>query len=265
MTLLQLVVLAVVQGVTEFLPISSSAHLILVPEFTGWEDQGLVMDVAVHVGTLLAVMLYFWRDLWEMAFGLVRLAKGRSDPGARLFGLIILGTFPLVAGGYFLMPYVAGPWRGIEIIAWSTLIGAILLFVADKLCMTIKAVHHVSYVEALVIGCAQVLALIPGTSRSGITITAARFLGYERAEAARFSMLLSIPAILAAGTLTGRELYLAGDAQVTFDAVLAGGLAFLTALLAIAIMMAWLRRASFTPFVLYRLILAGVLLFVVYA
>jgi len=188
-----------------------------------------------------------------------------GDPGARLAFQIVFGTIPVVAAGFFLLPMIVGPLRGIEVIAWATIGFGLLLLVADKMCMTIKAVNHLTYVEVLIIGCAQVLALIPGTSRSGITITAARLLGYERAEAARFSMLLSIPTIIAAGSLAGYELYEAGDAALTFDAVFAGALAFLTALIAIALMMAWLRRASFTPFVIYRLLLGTALLAVIYS
>jgi len=149
-------------------------------------------------------------------------------------------------------------------VAWATLGFGVLLWVADRTGMTIRRIEHMGYGEALVIGLSQVLALIPGTSRSGITMTAARMLGYERAEAARFSMLLSIPTILAAGLLTGLDLYESGDVQLSLDALIAGGLAFATALIAIVAMMGWLKRASFLPFVLYRILLGGGLLIWIY-
>jgi len=262
--LLHIAVLALVQGITEFLPISSSAHLILVPAFTGWPDQGLVMDVAVHVGTLGAVMLYFHRDLWAMLAGLGRRLRGRRDPGARLFGYLVVGTIPAVAAGWAMDRYVPGGIRGLEVIAWATFGFGVLLYLADRLGMTVRRVEHLRGSDVIIIGVAQALALIPGTSRSGITMTAARLLGLERAEAARFSMLLSIPVIIGAGTLKGWDLYKAGDAQLTSAAILAAGMAFIAALVALAGMMAWLRRASFTPFVVYRLVLGAFLLGIVY-
>lgn len=253
-----------VQGITEFLPVSSSGHLILVPIFAGWPDQGLLLDVAVHVGTLGAVMLYFWRDLWSMLAGLGSMIKGKRHPGSRLFGHLILGTIPVIAAGYFVNEYYGDAFRSLMVIGWTTFGFGILLYVTDKFGMTIRRIEHLSIGATLFIGIAQCLALIPGTSRSGITMTAARILGYERPDAARFSMLLSIPTILGAGVLKGWELYKSGNAQLTGDAILAASLAFGTALIAIALMMAWLRRATFTPFVIYRLILGAALLALAY-
>jgi undecaprenyl-diphosphatase len=263
-TVEQLIVLAVVQGITEFLPISSSAHLILVPYVTGAADQGPLIDVAVHVGTLGAVILYLWRDVIRMLAGLGRALRGRADPGARLALQLVVGTLPLVAAGYLDSRYLGDTLRSVEVIAWATLGFGILLWVIDRSGMTVRRIEHLGYGGALFIGLSQVLALIPGTSRSGITMTAARLLGFERAEAARFSMLLAIPAIVAAGTLAGYDLYRTGDAQLTADAFVAGGLALVTALVAIVAMMGWLRRASFLPFVLYRIALGGALLAWIY-
>lgn len=260
MALTQIIVLAIVQGITEFLPISSSGHLILVPIVAGWPDQGLMLDVAVHVGTLGAVMVYFWQDLFAMVAGVLRLLKGRRDPGARLAGQVIVGTIPVLIGGYLFDRYVGDGMRSIEVIGWATLCFGILLYVADYMSMTVKRIDHSSYLDVLVIGLAQVLALIPGTSRSGITMTAARFLGFERPEAARFSMLLSIPTIAASGLWLGLNIYEADDMALTQGVVAATGLSFITAILSIATLMAWLQRASFTPFVLYRVILGLVLL-----
>ncbi|MEX2449757.1 MAG: undecaprenyl-diphosphate phosphatase [Rhodospirillales bacterium] len=255
MTLLHIVVLALVQGITEFLPVSSSGHLALVPILTGWPDQGLVIDVAVHVGTLIAVVLYFWRDIGAMILGCWRFLRGRKDPGAKLAGLLILATVPVVVAGYVLNDHFPDTLRSLEVIAWATLGFGILLFIADKLGMTVRRIEHLHVSDAVIIGIAQVLALIPGTSRSGITMTAARIVGMERPDAARFSMLMSIPAILGAGTLKSLELIERGDAQLTSAALSAGGLAFIAALIAIAALMAWLRRASFTPFVIYRVLI----------
>ncbi len=264
MTEIHILVLALVQGITEFLPISSSGHLVLVPIFGHWPDQGLMMDVAVHVGTLGAVMIYFWRDIWLMLRGLVRFTKGKRDPGARLAALVILATLPVIGAGYLLNHHIGPEVRTIEVIGWTTLGFGLLLYISDKTGLTIRRVEHSGIADALIIGISQCLALIPGTSRSGITITAARFLGYERIDAARFSMLLSIPTIIGAGTLKGLELYQSGNAELTNDALSAAGLSFIAAFIAIVVMMAWLKRASYTPFFVYRLLLGTGLLYLAY-
>ena len=269
MPLLFVVVLAVVQGITEFLPISSSGHLELTwraldaAEVPHPPDQDrLVLFVAVHVGSLLAVMLYFWRDVLTMALAFVRLVRGRVGPEAKLLGAVVAGSLPLVVVGVLVKDGLIEQLYSLPVVAWATLGFGVLLLVADRLGMTVRRTEHLGLVGALTIGLAQCLALIPGTSRSGITMTAARFLGFERAEAARFSMLLSIPAILGAGALLGIELYETGSLQLGLDAAYGAGLAFVSALLAIALMMAWLCRAGFTPFVLYRLLLGMVLLWI---
>ena len=264
MPLLHIVVLALVQGITEFLPISSSGHLILVPVFMGWPDQGLVLDVAVHVGTLGAVVAYFWRDIWAMVAGLGRLTQGRQDAGTRLAGLVVVATVPVVAAGFVVNAYMYDDLRSLTVIAWTMFGFGIVLYVTDRLGMTVRRMEHATFGDAVIIGLAQVLALVPGTSRAGITISAGRMLGLERTDAARFSMLLSIPAILGAGALKSWELYQAGDADLTADALLAAGLAFAAAWLAIFLMMAWLRHATFTPFVIYRVVLGAFLLALAY-
>jgi len=258
--ILHIVVLTLVQGVTEFLPISSSGHLVLVPIFTGWPDHGHIIDVAVHVGTLGAVLLYFWRDIIAMLKGLVMAARGRHDPYAKLAGLIVLATIPVIAAGYLFNYYGVNSLRSLNIIAWTTLAFGIVLWIADKAGMTLRRVEHLGVSDAIIIGFAQVLALVPGTSRSGITMSAARILGMERGDAARFSMLMSIPTIIGAGTLSGIDLYRIGDLRLTFDAALAAGLSLVIAILAISFLMAWLRHSSFAPFAVYRIILGAGLL-----
>lgn len=264
MPTLHLAILALIQGVTEFLPVSSSAHLAVTPQLLGWQDQGLVIDVAVHVGTLGAVILYMHREIWEMVSGIGRMLKGRRDRGAKLAGLVIIATIPVIGAGFALNHYFPGGLRSLEVIAWATLGFGVLLYIVDHIGMTLRRIEHLEISDAILIGIAQCAALIPGTSRAGITMTAARLLGMERTDTARFSMLLSIPAIIGAGALKGYELWQSGNAQLTSDAFTAAGLAFITALIAIAVMMAWLRRASFTPFVVYRIILGLFLLAVAY-
>ena len=264
-TLLQLLVLAVVQGITEFLPISSSGHLVLTSQLMGWPDQGLIIDIAVHAGTLLAVILYFWRDIWMIVAGTASALTGRPAPGFKLLVFVVIATVPIVAAGYFGLSYIKTVARSIELIAWTTLGFGILLGVVDWLCMTVRRMEHLTYLGVIFIGCAQALALLPGTSRAGITMTACRALGMERREAARFSMLLSIPAILGATTLASLELYESGNVALSMDAAIAAALAFVTALIAIAAMMQWLMRATFTPFVIYRIVLGGGLLYWVYS
>ncbi len=266
MTGINLVVLALIQGITEFLPISSSAHLILVPVFTDWPDQGPMIDVAVHLGTLGAVLVYFRRDVWAMISGITSLGEVDQPPGSRLVFHVVIATVPVVIAGAALSS--AGLLEGLRspaLIGWTMLGFGLLLYAADRLNMTIRTIEHMTYSHALIIGVAQVLALIPGTSRAGITMTAARALGYERAEAARFSMLLSMPTILAAGSLIGYKLYRSGDIELGLSAGIAAGLTFITALAAIGLMMAWLKRSSFTPFVVYRVALGGYLLWWAYS
>lgn len=264
MSLLQILVLSIVQGITEFLPISSSGHLILVPKITGWPDQGLAIDVATHVGTLLAVLVYFWRDVGRMLVGVGKLCIGRLDGGGRLALYLVLATIPALAVGYVVEKHFAASLRSIEVIAWAMLGYAVVLYVVDRSGLTLRRLEHITWGQALFIGIAQCLAFIPGTSRSGVTMVAARLLAYERAEAARFSFLLSIPAISAAGIWEGYGLFKEGDAEAIHAAVLAAGFSAFAGFVAIAVLMAWLRRATFKPFVIYRLLLGGVLLYLVY-
>jgi len=261
--LLHIVILAAVQGISEFLPVSSSGHLVLLPKIAGWQDQGLNIDIAVHVGTLGAVLVYFWRDILAIILGFFG-GKRRERRAGRMLGIYILVSLPpvIVAGG-LLVYFAPDFFRSPLIVAYTMIIFGVILWFADRVGMTVRRVEHMSFGSAFVIGMAQILALVPGTSRSGITMTAARFLGFERAAAARFSMLMSIPVIVAAGAVAGWDLIESGEPVVTGDAGLAAALAFVTALITIAVLMQLLKRMSFTPFVLYRLFL-GIVLLVLY-
>ena len=253
------VVLAIVQGLTEFLPISSSGHLALVPLLADWADQGPLIDVAVHVGSLLAVTVYMWRDVILLLRGGGDLLRWRASREARLAGLLLIASVPVFVAGFLLLQSGAvGSLRTIGVIAAANLIFALLLYVSDRR-PTDRGVDDIGFGRAIAIGLAQALALVPGVSRSGVTMTAARFLGVERTEAARFSMLLAIPTILGAGAGAGYEIYRSGDLVLRETALIAAGLSFVTALLAIWGMMAWLRRMTFTPFVAYRVALSALL------
>ncbi len=265
LTSFQIAFLASVQGITEFLPISSSGHLALVPMVTGWADQGLTLDIAVHVGTLGAVIAYFRRDSWTAVKGLLRLFDGSPSPDARLAANLIVATLPIIGAGAAVMYFdLSGLWRNAEVIGWSMLGFGILLYAADRLGMTTRHVEHMGTGAALMIGVAQVAALIPGASRAGVTITAARMLGFERDESARFSMLLSIPTILAAGLVGVHGIAASRDAALGVDAVIAAVCALAAALLAIPLLMAWLRRRTFTPFVIYRVAAGATVLYWTY-
>jgi undecaprenyl-diphosphatase len=256
-------ILAIVQGITEFLPISSSAHLILVPKITGWSDQGLMIDVALHGGTLAAVTLYFHRETAGMVRGGLRLLAGDfTGADARLALHVLIATLPVVAGGLLLKGFVATDGRNALLIALTTIGFGLVLWAADRGGKEASRMlfESMTFRAALLIGLAQTLALVPGVSRSGITMTAALFLGYRRDAAARFSLLLSIPTTAAAGMLVGADIWKSGNAALQLDAVVAAGLAFFAALVAIAGLMAWIRKSTFTPFVIYRLVLGCALL-----
>ena len=267
MPILQLFLVAVIQGITEFLPISSSGHLILFPQLTGLQDQGQVIDVAVHVGTLGAVVLYFWRDVKQGLAGLPQLARGRIDtPGAKLALGLVVATVPVVLVGLILhLTHLDEAMRSITVIGWTMLIFGLVLYWADQRGANLKGAEDWGVRDALIMGLWQAVALIPGTSRSGITITAGRKMGYTRSEAARLSMLMSIPTIFASGALLGAQVAVDADGAALRDGALAALFAFVSALLALSLMMRLLRSVSFTPYVIYRVFLGVVLLWIAYA
>lgn len=261
MTSIQIIVLALVQGLTEFLPISSSAHLVLVPILTGWPDQGLAFDVAIHVGTLLAVIVYFRVLLGQMLTAWVKsLTTGQHTMESRLAWAVIWGSIPVLAIGFLLAGFIEGNLRSPLVIAIATIIFGLLLWWSDIAGRRERESESIIWKDALVIGLAQVLALVPGVSRSGVTMMAGLGVGLTRQAAAQFSFLLSIPVILIAG---GYETY--GLIQhpgtiewsVLFTAIAISGI---SAYLCIRVFLNLLDRISFLPFVIYRLILGALLL-----
>lgn len=267
MTLLDILVLAIIQGITEFLPISSSAHLILWPLLTGRPDQGLEIDLGVHLGTLAAVCLYFRADVGRMLVGAGHVLTGRvRTPEARLTLLLVLATLPAIIVGLALkVTGGADALRSLAVIGWATVIGAILLWLADRTVVSRGAAEGWLLSDAILMGCMQATALIPGASRSGITMTTARWLGYDRVQGARLSLLMAVPVTLAAVTLGALDVIREGDAALGAQFVLGAVLSFVAALAALAVMMR-MFAASWTmlPFVAYRLALGAVLLAIVY-
>ncbi len=260
MTLFEIIALAIIQGLTEFLPISSSAHLILPSAVLGWDNQGLAFDVSVHVGSLLAVMIYFRQDIWRLtgAWFSKGFSKQQSDD-SKLAWWVIIGTIPAVVIGFATKHYIEDYARSALVIATTTTVFGLLLWWADAKAKLSQNIFQLRLPGVLTIGFAQALALIPGTSRSGITMTAGLMLGMDRESAARFSFLLSIPVILGAGTLAVKDLLEASQA-VEWHALIYGALfSFVSAYACIYLFLAWISRLGMLPFVIYRLLLGAVL------
>jgi len=258
--ILQIIVLALVQGLTEFLPISSSAHLILVPYLTDWPDQGLAFDVAVHVGTLTAVVIYFRKEISKMFFAWLASLKGRHSEDSRLAWGVLIGTIPVGLAGLLFKDVISEHLRTPLVIAVTTIIFGFLLWYADWSGKRSRDEHSLSWKDIIVIGCAQAIALIPGTSRSGITITAGLMLGLTAPAAARFSFLLSIPVIVLAGGMETLD-YLEFASIDDMNNLIVGALiSAVSAYLCIHYFLMLLERVGMTPFVIYRLALGIVLL-----
>lgn len=257
MSLFELIILAIIQGLTEFLPISSSAHLALAPQILGWAaDQGPLIDVMAHFGSLFAVMAYFRKEVAQIITGLFDLVGQKQSAGAQLALYLIIATPPALLLGAFL--HFGGYdilLRKPLIIAATTIIFGILLWYADKTSAHTKQMDDMSLMDAAKVGLAQALALIPGTSRSGITMTAALGLGYSRTEAARFSMLMSLPIIGAGGLFSLIKLSRTEQTGRLMDGLIVAGLSFVTAYLAIAFFMKLVERIGMFPFMVYRVAL----------
>ncbi len=261
MSLIQIIILALVQGFTEFLPISSSAHLILVPVLTDWEDQGLAFDVAVHVGTLIAVVSYFRKELSAMLRDWMRSIVQRKLVGeSRLAWAVCWGTVPAALAGLLFHDFIDTELRSPLVIAVTTIGFGLLLWLGDVRGARHRDEHSLNWKDVAIIGLAQALALIPGTSRSGITMTAALLLGLTREAAARFSFLLSVPIILMAGGYNTLKLIESDEVVDWLGLGLGVGLSMLTAYVCIHFFLKLLERMGMLPFVIYRLLLGVMLL-----
>ena len=263
MSLLHIICLALVQGLTEFLPVSSSGHLILFSSLTNMQDQGVGVDVALHIGSLFAVLIYFRTEIANMIKEVLKdkLLPNFKHAYNRLAYLLIVGSIPALIVGGGLRNYGMEFLRNPKIIGFTILFYGLVLYAADKFGKSERGLKDLNLKDALLIGLAQCLALVPGTSRSGITITMARFLKISRVDAAKFSMMLSIPVIAAAGCLEGYRMFMAneaGEIWVALDAVM---FSFVASYLVIYLMMEWLKRFTYVPFVVYRVIL-GLLLII---
>ena len=255
---IQYVVIGLVQGITEFLPISSSGHLVLISKISNWDDQGLFTDIAVHGGTLIAVLVYLRREVKKILYNLFQ----KNLFNDIIIFKIILATLPAIFAGFFVFIFFDNFFRNLKVVGWASLIFGVLLYFADKKNTSKPIWNEINFKDALIIGMFQVLAFIPGASRAGVTITGARFLGFDRTNAAIFSMLLSIPIILASLTLSIFDVI--NDPinntyvlQSFFAAIVAG----ITALLSIHFMMKLIQKTNFNLFIIYRIILGFILLF----
>ncbi len=266
-TVIQAIVIGIVQGLTEFLPISSSGHLIVVPYLLGWSDpfiDSLAFSVMLHMGMLAALVVYFWRDwlrLIPAGLAAVRDRSFRGDPDRRLGWLIVASTIPAAVVGFALNDVIETQVRAPAIVAVALLIGAAIIWVADRWGAKALELDRLGFPGAFGIGVAQAIALVPGISRSGISISAGLFLGLTREAAARYSFLMSAPIIAGTGVYEARKL-IGGEAGVTLEVVplVAGMLAaFVTGMIAIGFLLRWLRTHRMTIFVAYRLILAAII------
>ena len=265
MSVWQIIVLALIQGVTEYLPISSSGHSILVPALTGWPDQGVLTDAITNLGTLLATTLYFWRDVLTMLRGLVDLARRQATAASRLVSNVVIATLPVVVLGLFLhFTKIDESLRSATVVAFNAVFFGILLYAGDAYGLSRNTVDDITPRTALFFGLAQMFSLNPGTSRSGITMTAGRFMGFVRSDAARFSFLMSIPAN-AAGSVVKVGSALKDHQHIGADMIVCGVLTFFIGLATIHYLMRYIRNHSFLPFAVYRVVLGAALLGLIYS
>ncbi|MEQ9619950.1 MAG: undecaprenyl-diphosphate phosphatase [Deltaproteobacteria bacterium] len=262
MDLIQSIILGAIQGITEFFPISSTAHLVLLPWFFSWRDQGLPFNVALHVGSLIAIIFYFWRDwmliISEFLKGVMeRSFEGR--PGGKIGMYIIIATVPGAVFGFLFEEQAAGLLRHPLYIAFSLSFFGLLLYFSDRFSARRKSIIEMNITDCLVIGVAQAFAIIPGVSRSGITITGAMLRDFKRDEAAKFSFLMAAPLIAGAGVFESRHLEYSSVMSAPFIAGIIASAVF--AFFAIKYLLRFVRRESYTVFVIYRLILAALIVF----
>ena len=254
--------LSLIQALTEFLPVSSTAHLIALSKLFHLPSAGRLTEVALHMGTLAVVLVYFRRDIVDMLTGLLTLLKGKTLPGTHKALMIILATLPAIGAGYLVNRYVGKGLRSLEVMGWASIFFGTLLFLADRVAPTHKRFESLTYSDAFIVGLLQVLALIPGASRSGCTLIAARLLGYDRQSAARFSFLLSIPVIVGASTLM--ILSVPNLKTLPLSMLWTSLLCFGMGYVVLTLLMLWLKRGSFALFALYRLVFGAYLLHMAY-
>ena len=250
---IEILILSAVQGISEFLPVSSVAHLILISKYYVFTNQSLLIDICLHLGSLLAIVFFFRKDLFNLIKSKIFLIK------------ILIGTLPIVPVGYILYQTgIVNQLRNIEVIAWMTLIFAIFLYISDKSKNSKKIETEFSYKSAIIIGLFQILALIPGVSRAGITITSGRLLGFNRFDSAKISFFLSIPALSAASALGIYNIYKEESVELNFLAIIAVIFSFIFSYFTIAIFLNFIKKFSLNIFIIYRIILSFILLAIVY-
>ena len=257
-----IIILSLIQGITEFLPISSSAHLIIIPEFFLNIDSSRGFDVSLHFGSLLAVIYYLKKDLIKIILDTIFLKK--NNEGFIILKNLIISTIPVIIVGFLVHINNFDIIRSLEVIGWTTLIFGILLGIADRNLKVIKYFKSLNLKDALVIGIAQTLAIIPGTSRSGIVITAGLYMGFSRFDASKYSLLLSIPVIIAATTLESINLFIEKGFFFNNEMIMGIILSFCVALIAIRLFMKWINKASLKIFVAYRIMLGILILIYAY-
>ena len=262
---LQYIVIGIVQGITEFLPISSSAHLVIISSVTDWSDQGIFTDIAVHVGTLGAVIVYLFADIKKIFIDFFSFKKKYFKENHHLGIKIVISTLPALLVGFFVYEYLLQYLRSLVVIGWASIMFGCILFFADQKYQSVKKWEELRFWEIFMVGCFQVLAFIPGASRAGVTITGARFLNVKRDSAAIFTMLLSIPIILASLFLALLDMFNSDFLFIEItQSIIASIVSFITAILSIHIMMKILQFTNFNIFIIYRIIL-GITLLVFYA
>jgi undecaprenyl-diphosphatase len=267
MTTIHILILSLIQGLTEFLPVSSSGHLILLPHLFGWHNQGLEMDVALHVGTLAAVLIYFWTDVWAMITHFLRYCldgfrKEGFDDEVRLAFSLIVATLHDVFVGFIMKKMGLDDIRRVAVIATTSIVFALVLFASDRFSSKSKTLRHITLKRGFIIGLAQAVALIPGVSRSGICISAGLLLGFTRVAAARFAFLMSIPSIIGAATLTSIDVITENIPVLWGDIALGIFFSSLAGLAAIHFMLTFLAKHSLNVFVIYRILLGLFIWFV---
>ncbi|MGZ3590924.1 MAG: undecaprenyl-diphosphate phosphatase [Thermodesulfobacteriota bacterium] len=256
MTILQAVILGLAQGLGEFLPISSSAHLVLIPWFFGWTDPGLTFDVAVHLGTLVAVVIYFWKDWWRL------IIKGFSDVRSvegRLFWYLVAASIPGAIGGYLLEKKAETVFRSPTLIAIMLILMGVFLYWVDRRSTKKIEMNHITFGTSLLIGISQVLAIVPGVSRSGITMTTGMFMGLTRAGAARFSFLLSTPIIFGAAMVKLPGL-ISNSSGITTNFLIGTAVSCVAGIASIGFLLRYVQTKTFLPFVWYRFILGALVI-----